>query len=177
MPDYMDRIRTINAKRKRYGNSASEASDAEKFEYRRLAGTILYLGQTTLFQACLVASKIQQWLGCLRIQHILDTYCTFQELYSLNTTLLFPVVLQIEAARIVKFSVGARSGCADVLGHSGIASGLKLVTSNKKVHQSIAWLLSKQKAVSHTLYGAEIAAAGEADGSEYFLKEAIDSLF
>lgn len=177
MPDYTGRICSVDVRRQRRGNLAGEASGSEKHQYKSLAGMILYFGQAVVSQAFLVVSKMQQRLGCLRIQHILDAYSMIRELRSLKTMLLFPAVSQIEVAMIITSPDAGHTSCARVFGQSGIMGALKLVSTNKRFYHPIARSSSKQKKVSYSSYWAEVLAAAEADERGYFLRDAIISLF
>lgn len=86
---HLERIRHLQISRERKSAPNQLANERERSEYRSPAGTILYLGQAILPQACIVASKMQQKLGLLRISHLIDSNSMLKDLKALPPRLLF----------------------------------------------------------------------------------------
>lgn len=70
MYNYLRRVRRVRISKDRKTSPNRPAHDRERSEYRSLAGTLLYVGQSVLPQACFVASKVQQRLGLLKVGHL-----------------------------------------------------------------------------------------------------------
>lgn len=73
----------------------SPATSSELHEYRSIAGTLIYLNQAVLPQACLVASKPQQRLGKLLVSDVMDSILMLREpkrLYPLVSFRRLPLI-------------------------------------------------------------------------------------
>lgn len=82
MEDRMQRIQEILIPEDRRKILLSPADSLETTQYRALANTLLYDGKGILLQACLVASKMEQRLGCLKFEHLLESNVMVRELKS-----------------------------------------------------------------------------------------------
>lgn len=177
MHDYFRRIKTLcipKARRKMY----TEACDAAETQaFRSLAGTLLYLGQAVLPQACLVASKMQQRIGSLHVSDMLDANQMVKELLSLQPSLLFLSSVEDFHATLITLSDASHAGLHEVYGQTGLISGIKVQCFKGNYFHPITWTSHKQKKVSYSSYGSEILAAADADDIGFFLKGVFNELF
>lgn len=63
MDDYLRRIEPFSLSEERKYHTHSMKDDREKSEYRSLGGTLLYLVQCAITQACIVDLKIKKRVG------------------------------------------------------------------------------------------------------------------
>lgn len=68
----LERIKALSISRERQHRPNFTADNREISEYRTLSGTLNFLGQAVLPQACYVASQLQKRLGHLTIAHLMD---------------------------------------------------------------------------------------------------------
>lgn len=72
MPGHINRASSVHVPRSHRNDPLAKADGREKSEYSSIAGVLVFLGQAVLPQAAMVASKIQQKLGDLRVFHLLN---------------------------------------------------------------------------------------------------------
>lgn len=177
MPDYLQRIETIQLDRGRKELKGSPTTIQETHDYRSLAGTLLYLGQAVLPQACYVASRMQQRLGSLRVADLIEANAMIRELGKLEPKVSFNMPDSISEIDISTLSDASHNGPSSTHGQTGIISGLRIVTKDGIMYHPIMWSSHKQKRISYSSYGAEILAAADGDDRGYHLKEIIRILF
>lgn len=131
MADYLSRIRPVNLTKGRTIEPNAHASGEETKGYRPLAGTLLFLGQTVLPQACLVASKMQQQLGSLRITHIVDANQTVREMMKLSPSICFRKPSHISNIGVTTLSDASHCGRNETYGQTGVINGLKIQCTNE----------------------------------------------
>lgn len=103
MEDHMQRIKLMPISRSRQKSPSALIDSSETTQYRALASTFLYVDNVFLLQACLVASKMQQRLSCLKVEHLLDGSATVRVLKSMNAKICFPSLNNIRTVVIVKY--------------------------------------------------------------------------
>ena len=74
MKRYLDRLRPIFINRSRRKERNMHDNDEETKSYRALAGTLLYLRNGVMPHASLVVSIMQQRIGNLSVQNLIDIY-------------------------------------------------------------------------------------------------------
>lgn len=90
-----------------------------KKNYRALAGTLLFLGNGVLLQAAVVTSKIQQRLGKLRIQDIIDVNRMTREILNLKPSIKYKKINSVCDVKLVSLSDALHSGGNDIYGKLG----------------------------------------------------------
>lgn len=179
MADYLDRIRPIQVSRERRSGPHDLVNDRERSEYRSLAGTLLYLGQAVLPQACLVASKIQQRLGMLKVAHLVDANEMLAELHKLKPRLVYRNPGNITNVIISTLSDASHGASDEIYGQSGVLCGLKITnaTNSAPFFHAVSWTSHKQRRVTYSSFGAEILAAASGDDRGFDFKMSLSSLF
>lgn len=179
MEPYLKRIRPIQISRERRAVPKHLADARERSEFRSLAGTLLYLGQAILQQAAMVASRMQQNLGLLRVLHIIDANRMLLELQSLLPRILFRNISDIAEVMVSTMSDALHGASDDIYGQTGSITGLKIMTENPRTtyFHPIAWSSHKQIRVSYSSFRAEIIAAAYGDDRGFDLKLSLLSLF
>lgn len=120
----MDKICSVELSKSLKLQASKHANDSETRAYRRLAGTLLYLGQPVLPQACAVASRIQQCLGSSKVLDEIEANTIVYELGSLEQTIGFRAPQDIRNVKIVTLSDSSHSGRIDTCGQSRIINRL-----------------------------------------------------
>lgn len=119
MHPFISRVRSIQVNMERKFSPQLLVDERERSEYRSLAGVLLYLGQAVLTQACMVASKMQQKLGLLKVGHLLEANAMVSELRKLNPALIFRAPDNIRDITISTFSDASHGAGEDVYGQKG----------------------------------------------------------
>lgn len=179
MEGYLRRVRSIQITKDRKSSPNSLADDRERSEYRSMAGVLLYLGQAVLPQACLVASKMQQKLGMLKVGHLMEANTMLGDLKKHRPSLYFRSPSNISDISISTFSDASHGAADEIYGQTGGLCGLVIQddTSSRRMFHPISWTSHKQRRVSYSSFGAEILAAANADDRGYDLKLSFRSLF
>lgn len=180
MHEYLDRLAPIDVSRNRRKEIHSVATQREIYEYRSLAGTLMYLGTSVLPQASLATSLMQQRINCLKVSHILDANSMLRDIVNLRPTLRFPVAADGKgAAMIVSFSDAAHGGKDFDYGQTGGVTGIRIPRADGTggVYYGIGWTSCKQKRISHSSFGAEIIAAADIDERGFDLRETVREIF
>lgn len=179
MDQYLKRIRLIQISRERRSAPNHLADAPERSEYRCLAVTFLYLGQAVMPQASMVASRMQQKLGLLRVLHMIDSNRMLSELKVLPPRLLFRNTDYIAEVMVCTMSDASHGAADDVYGQTGSITGLKISIEKPgpSYFHPIAWSSHKQRRVSYSSFGAEIIAAAYGDDRGFDLKFSLLSLF
>lgn len=124
MEDYLKRFLGVQLGKERKSTPHLLANDRERSEYRSLSGVLLYLGQAVLPQACLVASKIQQKLGLLKVGHLMEANAMVAELKKLLPALLYRASRNIKDVMIYTFSDASHGAADEIYGQTGRLCGL-----------------------------------------------------
>lgn len=179
MENYLTRVRPIQITKVRKSSPKLLADDRERSEYRSMAGVLLYLGQAVLPQACLIASKMQQKLGLLRVGHLMEANSMLSDLTKHRPALLFRAPNAIRDVSISTFLDGSHGAADKIYGQTGGICGLVIHDTDVKfrLFHPISWTSYKQRRVSYSSFGAEILAAANADDRGYDLKLSFISLF
>lgn len=178
MDDYLRRVSTIQISKLRKASPNLPADDRERAEYRSLAGTLLYLGQAVLPQACMVASKMQQKLRLLKVIHLLDANSMTAELKKLRPRISFRAPAEISNVMIHTFSDASHGAADEIYDQTGGLNGLLIQQTNGlDIFHPVSWTSHKQRRVSYSSFGAEILAASNGDDRGYSLKASFLSLF
>lgn len=85
---YWNRVKSIAMTRTRRRQHKFRVTTEEMHEYRSLAGTLLYLGNGVLSHASMVVSIMQQQIGRLRVEHLIDANMMLAELRKLGPFIL-----------------------------------------------------------------------------------------
>lgn len=178
MAEYWKRVRIIPITRSRRKNRFAKATVRETQDYRALAGTLLYLGNGVMPQASLVVSIMQQKIGNLKVEHLIDANIMVAELMKLGSKIIYRKVSNPTDVCLFTLSDAAHPRNRDY-GQIGILTGILAKSGHfsMDVFHLIYWTSHKQQRVSHSSYGAEIIAAATADDRGYYIKLAITTLF
>ena len=178
MMGYIDRLRPIKISRQRSRERDDLGSDAEKKQYRSLAGALLYLGNGVLPQALLVTSMMQQKLPRLTVQGLVIASDMLKELLSLKSWLTYQKPVHTKSVILSTFSDAAHPRDRDY-GQTGLITGLRVIYKDglSEIFHLIDRTSRKQKRVSYSSYGSEILAAAHGDARGYYYKIEINSLF
>lgn len=178
MDAYWRRVTKIPMTRTRRKMRSAEATATETKQFRSLAGTLLYLGKGTLPQASFVVSLMQQRIGNLLVEHLIEANEMVAELRKLTPTLTFPRAPNPTNAVLCSIYDAAHPKDRDY-GQTGFFTGLLAQSgvNGKNIFHIIDWTSHKQQRVSHSAYGAEIIAASASDDRGYYYKMAINALF
>ena len=178
MTRYLDRLRPISVSRARRKQRVMHANDEETKSYRALAGTLLYLGNDVMSQASLFVSIMQQRIGNLKVQHLIDANEMLRDLLKLKPWITFRRPINTENVTYCPFSDASHPNDRDY-GQTGIFAGLWITskTHGKTIFHPVDWTSHKQHRVSYSSYGAEILAAATTDDRGYYFKDAINRLF
>lgn len=125
----------------------------------------------------MVASKMQQRLGMLKVSYVADGNKMLHEILKLKPLLLFRKTNGIKHALITTFADASHFGVSEVYGQSGILSGFKMTVEQNTSYHPITWSSQKQRKVRYSSYGAEILRPADADCRGFHLKEVLSSLF
>ena len=167
MREFLDTIDKLELSRSRRKEQDKPATLAELRSLQALAGKLNYLGHGILPQASLVASKIQQFVGDLRVHHLSQANAALFQIKRLEPTLLYRAPSRpgfSKKAYLLSFS-DASTGTGSY-GQTGFVAGLLLPAGGIAPFHCLDWHSSKQSRVSFSSIGAEIlAAADSADRS------------
>ena len=176
MNRYLERLRPITISRPRRKQRSEKATAQEIRQYRSLSGTLLYLGNAVLPQAALITSLMQQKLGSLRVQHLVDANTMLKEILQLKPWMCYHCPGSIESVTIVSFSDASHTSRDKCYGQTGIIQGLRVKTSDGPMFYPLDWTSHKQNRVSYSPYGAEIIACSRADDRGFYIKMAMTAL-
>lgn len=179
MKDYLMRVKTIQISKSRKASPQLSVDERERAEYRSLAGTLLYLGQAVLPQACFVASRLQQKLGTLRVSYLIDANAMVAKLKKLQRSILYLSPDYIVDVCINTFSDASHGSGDAVSGQSGGLYGLVIPSERRgpTIYHVIKWKSQKQRRASYLSFGAELIAASNGDARGYSLKPSFATLF
>lgn len=100
MTSYLPNISEVQLGIQRKLEPDSPATSSELYDYKYIAGTLLYLGQAVLPQAYLLASKLLQRLGKLVVSDVTDSIPMLREPKSLSPMVSFRCLQSIESSTI-----------------------------------------------------------------------------
>lgn len=89
MAENTERIALIKLSRSRKLENESLVSEIEENSYRALSETLMFLGNGVLSQPALFTSKMQQRLGNLKVQDVIDANKMTAEIFCLKTSIVF----------------------------------------------------------------------------------------
>lgn len=89
MEDYIQNIAELSVSRSRRMTPDEHVSDAELHNYQSLAGSLLHFGHAVLPEPYIVASKMQQKLGWLKVAHYVDAIVMLRKLRSFKPVVSF----------------------------------------------------------------------------------------
>lgn len=176
MYDYIEQIRSIEISMERKNFKDDKATDQEIYEYRRLAGEMIWIGCSVLPQALVVGSTMQQRVPYLTVQDLIDGNRMLKEMRDLEPLVVFkkPPEIVKEMAVLTYSDAAFNISSRQTYGQTGIICGLWFGSDNKgTTYHPIDWCSSKQRRISHSSYGAEILACTDADDHGLNLKNAV----
>lgn len=152
MPGYINRASAIHVHRARRSETHSKSDSRETSEYRSLAVVLVFLGQAVLPQAALVASKMQQKLGDLRVAHLLDANKMLSDLKLLFHGIACKAPVKPLNVTLFTFSDASHGSLDDTYGQSGSITGLRISQGDGSPTflQCFSWSLSKQRQISYS---------------------------
>ena len=131
-----------------------------------LARKLNFLGHGVLPQACLVASKMHQNVGSLRVKHFQQANTALYLLKRIPCALQYRLPLSTlksdDMEDLSPLSLAGASTGRSSYGQGGFVTGLTMRRNNSRVYHVLDWHSSKQARVSFSSDGAEILAAAEA---------------
>lgn len=176
MMRYVKRLASISLTTARRKQPDKRATEQEMNAYRSLAGILLFLGNAVLPQAAFVTSLMQQKLGCLLVQPLLDANEMVKEVLELDHWIRFPKCHEVKRILLSTFS-DASHPRVRTYGETGVIIGLRgFRESGEDKYHVMDWTSHRQKRVSYSAYSAEILACATADDPGNYLKQTIQSL-
>lgn len=179
---YLERLKPIVISRERRKQRMEMATQAEVKQYRSLACTLMYLGNGVLPQASYITSALQQWIGKVNVERLVQANEMLKELLNLKPWVMFrkpPSMENIKQVLVSTFSDASfnlRSSSG--YGQSGVLMGLRIeLYKGPDLFHPVDWFSNKQKRVSYSPYGAEILACADADDRGYYFKSGLNSIF
>lgn len=176
--EYLTAISPINVNRGRRKEWNATATKREISEYRRLAGSLCWLGKAVLPQAALAGSILQQKIDSLKVSNLINANTVLKEVKDMKPTLRFNHNSTSEKCRILTFSDASFNiSSKQVYGQTGIITGIAANGEHDIPNfYPIDWISAKQRRVTHSSYGAEILACEEGDDRGYNLKTTLQSI-
>lgn len=155
-----------------------KASGNEILQYRCLAGTLIYLGNSVLPQATLVVSLVQQKIADFRVSELIEANKTLGELRSLNAHIVYKTVKDIGDLRLCTFADAVHSTNRNYR-QTGLIIGLCVwdLSKQKQLLYFLDWGSHKEKRICHSSYGAEILATEAAEDRGNYYKTASNALY
>jgi len=171
MQSYVKRLKLIPIDRLRRKEQTSLATDIEKKAYRRLTGTLLWLGRGVLPPATFVNSIMQQKLGHLTVKNLCDGNGMVKEILQLKPVNVFHAPTSIVTDMFVSSFADASYNISSTqcYGQTGIVNGIviKQEGMDELLYHLTDWTSHKQRLVTNSSYGAEISACMSADDHSY----------
>lgn len=135
--DEADRISPIKLDKVGKQQDVRNTDSADTKSFHSFARTLLYLGQAVIRQACLMASKMQQRLGPLRVSYITEANTMVRELLRWRRSVKFTKVRNNKPISIVSFSNASHAGSREMYGQSGILTGLKIESGSQITYHPV----------------------------------------
>ena len=158
MEEYMTKITKIDINRERRKQYDDVASPEELTRYQELAGQLNFLGHGILPQAGFAASYLQQFLGFLRVSHLVEGNKVLHEITSLKPKIKYIRPSSLTGMpRYLCFSDASQG--SNWYGQMGYLSGMHLSAGGEHIYHLVDWHSAKQSRVSFSAIGAEILAA------------------
>lgn len=178
MKNYLDRVKPIPLSRSRKKMIEDTATAQEERKYRALAGTLLYLGNGFLPQAALVTSIMQQRLGRLKVEYLMDANVMTKELVELKPIVTYICPTNTPYIFLSTFTDASHPKDRDY-GQTEMITGFRIGENagQKEYFHAIDWTSQKQKRVRYSAYCAEVLAATVGDDRGYYYKSAFNDLF
>ena len=178
MQSYTDRLSTLQITPNRRKEADGRCTSAEVTAYRSLAGTLIFLGHTCVPYAALIASRMQQALGDLRVKHLVLANEMVKMMMDNNQVILYRRPKEVKKVQLVTLSDASHGGGGNIYGQSGSITGLVMDAQENgtPLFFPIDWSSHKQKRVSYSAFGAEILAAADADDRGFSIKTILGSI-
>ena len=174
MDDYIEEIEPIALTRSRRKLKESSCNFEELRLLQKLAGKLNYLGHGILPPAWLFASRLQQFVGNLKVSHLFIANNALRSLKRLSPSLCYHSPankLDLCDSNVSVFAFSDASTGNTPYGQTGYISGLLLPTRGKHAFYVLDWHSSKQIRVSFSSVGAEILATAESANRSILLKD------
>ena len=173
MRQFMDKIDKLEISRSRRKQQESPATLEELRSLQALAGKLNYLGHGVLPQASLVASKLQKFVGNLRVKHLWQANAALFQLKRLEPSLLYKRPFRSFGDDSYLLTYSEASTGSSSYGQTGFLSGLLLPAGGSAIFHCIDWHSSKQSRISFSSIGSEILAAAESTDRSILLSDCI----
>lgn len=182
MVRYLERLKPIVLSRERRKQRMEIATQTELKQYRSLACTLMYLGNSVLPQAAYATSALQQWIGRVNVERLVIANEMLKEILSLKPWVTFrqpPNAANIKEVLISSFSDASFNlSSSSGYGQTGVLTGFRIeLHKGPDIFHPIDWCSNKQRRVSYSPYGAEILACADADDRGYYFKVGLNSIF
>jgi hypothetical protein len=176
MHAYVPKLILVDISSNRRKDPSLSATADERYQYQSLAGTLNFCGHGVLPPACFVASHLQQQLGNLKVQHLLQANTLVKQLLQLQPVCYYPTLpVDLQSCHLLALSDAAH---ANSYGQSGYVAGIEFKCSaGPSIFHCIDWSSSKQSRVSYSSIGSEILAAASAVDRGYVLSASINFMF
>lgn len=178
---YLERLKSITVSRNRRRKRDEKATDEEVKQYSSLASTLMYLGNGVSPQASYVTLLLQQMVTKVHVEQLVMTNEMLNEVMKLNPWIMFKVPARtsiitefiVSTFADASFNQTSTSG----YGQTGFITGLRvMIDGGMDFFHRIDWCSSKQRRVSYSPHGADLACAVADDGG-YYVKSGLKGLF
>lgn len=130
-----------------------------------LEGTLMYLGNAIRLQAAMMASKMQQTIGTLKISHMLESNKYVEEMLRLRPYIIYVRPIAVCSMILIRVSDASHGAAESLYGQSSSTIGLRIACMGKyrRIYQAMGWTSHKKRRVTHSTIGGEIIVAWDAD--------------
>jgi Reverse transcriptase (RNA-dependent DNA polymerase) len=176
MHAFVPKIFLLDISSNRRKDPSLSATADERYQYQSLAGTLNFYGHGVLPPACFAASHLQQQLGNLQVQHLVQANTLVKQLLHLQPVCYYSALpVELQSCHLFALSYAAH---VNSYGQSGYVAGIEFKCSTGfSIFHCIDWSSSKQSRVSFSSIGSEILAAASAVDRGYALTASINFLF
>lgn len=179
MREYLSSIVEIPLTRLRKKSANSACTTEEVSQLRGLAGKLNFLGQAVLPQACLVASKIQQFTASPKVEHIRQANAALKQLRKLDASCRFISPNEAPSpSDVLLQTYSDASSSTSAYGQTGVVLGLLLPMGggSDSIFHPLSWHSSKQARISFSSIGAEILAAADSADRSLHIRECLNMI-
>ena len=179
MDDYIEEIEPIALTRSRRKLQEASCNFEELRIIQKIAGPLNYLGHGILPPAWLFASRLQQFVGNLKVSHLFIANNALRSLKRLSPSLCYQSTankLDLCDSNVSVFAFSDASTGNTPYGQTCYISGLLLPTGGKNAFHVLDWHSSKQSRVSFSSVGADILAAAESADRSILLKDRLKNI-
>lgn len=177
MDEYVQRLSRIDINKGRQHLRSALADEHEAHAYRSLAGRLSYLGQATVPQTCLVASKMQQQLGHLELSHVREADTMLLEIKKLNPSITYKYTFNVSDVLVSTLTDASHSNTNYSYEQSGVLCGLRIRLDNNTIFHILTWSSHKQRKISYSSFGSKILAAADGEDLGFKIKQTLLNLF